>query len=274
MKLKSNLLGALVLAILFGGIALTSALNLWTTETTKVPVKCSRPARQPGNTTPRISAALIPLATSVICLDIPLQDLATAFGLPEDVDAAAFQNKELEEIYGDLEEAGTEIGNSSVKLFVALYKDLPFEIIDDIYMPVQAVEILKAQGNLNEEQLVYLDAHTVDLEQALAEIEQTAGEEAAQAPAEGEEAAAAEAESTPQPAVTEEDHVPEEGQVTGKTTFYDLLDWGVPQETIEEILGGPMPATGTLVKDYVTSQGLSFSEVRTQLQEAMDAVVK
>ncbi len=273
MKLKSNLLGALVLVILFGGIALTSALNLWTTETTKVPVVFDS-GEAAGEYNPDDIRGSYSFGDISDLFDIPLQDLATAFGLPEDVDAAAFQNKELEEIYGDLEEAGTEIGNSSVKLFVALYKDLPFEIDDDIYLPVQAVEILKAQGNLNEEQLVYLDAHTVDLEQALAEIEQTAGEEAAPTPAEGEETAAAEAESTPQLAVTEEDHVPEEGQVTGKTTFYDLLDWGVPQETIEEILGGPMPATGTLVKDYVTSQGLSFSEVRTQLQEAMDAVVK
>jgi len=32
MKLKSNLLGVIVLAVLFGGIALTTALNLWTTE--------------------------------------------------------------------------------------------------------------------------------------------------------------------------------------------------------------------------------------------------
>jgi len=194
--------------------------------------------------------------------DIPLEDLAAAFGLPEDVDAAAFQNKELEEIYGTLEESGTEIGNSSVKLFVAYYKGLPYEMDEEIYLPAPAVEILKARGSLSAEQLAYVDAHSVDLGQVTTEA----------APAEVEEAAG-EAEAAPQPAVTEE-HVPEAGQVTGQTTFGDLLAWGLAQETIEEILGGPMPASGTLVKDHVSSLGKPFSEVRAQLQEALDAVAK
>ena len=140
-----------------------------------------------------------------------------------------------------------------------MYKGLPYEIDDEIYLPAPAVEILKAQGSLSAEQIAYVDAHTVDLGQTPAEPEAVPAE--------------AEAETTAQPAETEE-HIPEAGQVVGKTTFYDLLEWGLTQDAIEEILGSPMPATGTLVKDHVSSLGLSFSEVRAQLQEALDAVAK
>jgi len=255
MKLKSNLLGAIVLTVLFGGIALTTALNLWTTETAKVPVKFET-GEAAGEYNPDDIRGSYAFGDISELFDIPLEYLATAFGLPADVDAAAFQNKELEEIYGALEEAGTEIGNSSVKLFVALYKGLPYEIDDEIYLPAPAVKILKAQGSLSAEQIAYVDAHSVDL--GLAEA----------APAGVEQAEAA-----PQPAATEE-HVPEAGQVTGQTTFGDLLAWGLAQETIEEILGGPMPASGTLVKDHVSSLGKPFSEARTQLQAALDAAAK
>ena len=33
----------------------------------------------------------------------------------------------------------------------------------------------------------------------------------------------------------------EAGSIRGKTTFQDLLDLGLPQETIELVIGGPMP---------------------------------
>ena len=45
---------------------------------------------------------------------------------------------------------------------------------------------------------------------------------------------------TAQAEVTEE-HTPEDYTVSGQTTFQDLLDWGVTQETIERVIGGPMP---------------------------------
>ena len=74
---------------------------------------------------------------------MPATDLAMAFGLQEDADAAAYSVKSLEEVYSNLE-GGIEIGTSSVRLFIALYTNLPFEITDAIYLPRPAVEILKA----------------------------------------------------------------------------------------------------------------------------------
>jgi hypothetical protein len=75
----------------------------------------------------------------------------------------------------------------------------------------------------------------------------------------------------PESAATEE-HVPEEFTVTAQTSFQDLLDWGVTQETIERILGGSMPPASMGVKDYVTGQGLKFSEIKNALQAEVDQV--
>jgi hypothetical protein len=62
------------------------------------------------------------------------------------------------------------------------------------------------------------------------------------------------------------EHAPTAGSVTGKSTFQDLLDWGVAPEAIESILGGPVPDPSTVVKDYVTQQGMDFASIKNALQ--------
>ena len=89
MKLKSNLLGVIVLTVLFGGIALTTALNLWTTETAKVPVKFDT-GEAAGEYNPEDIRGSYAFGDISELFDIPLDDLATAFGLPDDMDAGRF----------------------------------------------------------------------------------------------------------------------------------------------------------------------------------------
>jgi hypothetical protein len=60
--------------------------------------------------------------------------------------------------------------------------------------------------------------------------------------------------------------------VKGKTIFGDLIRWGVPQDVIEEIIGGPMPDPAMKVKDYATANGLLFETIKTQLQAEVDKV--
>jgi hypothetical protein len=72
---------------------------------------------------------------------------------------------------------------------------------------------------------------------------------------------------TPTPAPTE--HVAPSGTITGKTTFQELLDWGVSKEAIQRILGSEMPLPSTVIKDYVTGKGLEFNSVKTSLQAEM-----
>ena len=57
----------------------------------------------------------------------------------------------------------------------------------------------------------------------------------------------------------------EEALVNGSTTFGQLLDAGITQEDIENIIGSALPATNQTVKDYCIGQGLIFSEIKDQL---------
>jgi hypothetical protein len=75
-------------------------------------------------------------------------------------------------------------------------------------------------------------------------------------------------EPTVTPAATE--HVAADKTVTGKTTFQQLLDWGVPTEAIQQIIGGDLPAPSTAIKDYVTGKGLEFSSIKAALQAEVD----
>ena len=58
--------------------------------------------------------------------------------------------------------------------------------------------------------------------------------------------------------------------ITGKTTFQELLDWGVPKDAIIPIIGSDLPPLSTVIKDYVTGQGMEFSGVKTRLQAEVD----
>jgi len=62
--------------------------------------------------------------------------------------------------------------------------------------------------------------------------------------------------------------------IRGKTTFQDLLNLGLPQETIEQVLGGPMPEPLTRINAYCTVQGLDFEVVKEALQVELDNLDK
>jgi len=79
-------------------------------------------------------------------------------------------------------------------------------------------------------------------------------------------AMSAQAEATPLPT----EHVAPDRVVNAKTTFQNLLDWGVPVEVIESIIGGTLPPGGMVVKDYVTGKDLEFAPIKTALQVEVD----
>jgi len=82
--------------------------------------------------------------------------------------------------------------------------------------------------------------------------------------------------ATPEPSNTvipeSTEHVAPEKTVTGSTTFQDLLDWGVSVETIQRVIKEDMPASSTVIKDYITCKGLAFSDVKNLLQVEVDQV--
>ncbi len=253
MKLTSKPLAALVVVILFGGISFSSWMGWWQTETTRVPATYSE-GELAGEYNPADIRGSYTFGDVSELFGVPIDDLRRAFRLPEDPDPAAVALKDLEGLYT---EETVEIGTGSVRLFTAWYQGLPYEPNEETYLFAEGVEILKGQGKLTDEQQAYLEAHTVPAEGGPA-LEPTV-----EATTQPEQAA-----ELPTPAATT--HSPETGKVAGKTTLQNLLDWGVTQEALESILGSPLPPGQTIIKDYCNQKGLTFSEIKTRLQEEVD----
>lgn len=254
MKLTAKPLAAILFVILFGGIAFTSAMNWWQTESQKIPAKFSE-GEAAGEYNPADIRGSYTFQDIENSFEVPVADLATAFAIPSDQDPASFSLKDLESIYAEQAESGLEIGTASVRYFVALYTGLPYELSEDTYLLAPAVELLKNHSTLTAEQLAYLETHTVDLTKAPVEDQPV--------------------ESQPETTPTEEVHTEDSTDTTikGKTTFQNLLDWGVDQVVIEGIIGKPMPAGGIKVKDFCTENSLDFESIKTALQTEVDKTV-
>ena len=156
---------------------------------------------------------------------------------------ADFKCKDLEAAYANLEE-DVEIGTGSVKMFVALYSGLPYTLSGDEYLPQSAVELLKAKANLTEDQVAFLDTHGIDIRGL-----QIVG-----------------------PTITEEHETSTEIVIKKNTTFGNLLNWGIPEEEIEVIIGDKIPATGMTIRDFAIQKGLDFGPIKAALQVKVDAL--
>ena len=252
MKIKSNILGLLVIFLIFTGIAGSAALNYWKTESNKIPATITT-GDAAGEYNPEDIRGSYTFGDISSLFNIPLEDLAAAFRIPSSQDAVSFRNSSLEEVYGFLEKNGTEIGNTSVKLFVAFYTNLPLDLTDEMYVPVEAANIIRDHINLDKVRSAYLETHTIDID-AL-ELAPTQDDAAINI-------------ATP----TEEHTEVEDGVIKGKTSFQDVVDWGVSQEKIELVLGKSMPNPLILIRDFCLENGLEFSLIRGELQVLVDAV--
>jgi hypothetical protein len=259
MTLNSKTLAALLVVILFGGILTSSALGWWQTESTKEPAKYTE-GEFAGEANPADIRGSYTFADIDKAFGVSPEILAQAFGVTTD-NPAAFQVKELEAIYS---ESVVEIGTASIRMFVAFYNGLPYDLAaaDESYLPQSAVDILLDKGILTHEQLAFLETHTV----------KPGGQTDAPQPATTPEAAATPepnpaAEATPHATAASEAYV-----IKGKTIFGDLITWKVPQAVIEQIIGAPMPDPAMKVKDYCTANGLDFEVIRPALQAEVDKV--
>lgn len=260
MTLTSKPLAVLVFIIMFGGIAVSSALGWWETESTKEPATFTE-GEFAGQANPADIRGSYTFGDIANSFDVTPEILAQAFQVSTD-DPASFAVKGLETMYLD---SGYEIGTDSVRLFVAYYLGLPFDTTDqEIYLPRPVMDILLEKADLTPEQLTYIQTYAVD-------VQPTSIEDVESAPVQSEETApeAEPTQSTPEATTSEEeeDHV-----IKGKTIFGDLIGWGVPQETIEQIIGTSMPDPAMKVKDFATANGLDFETIKTQLQAEVDKV--
>ena len=264
MRITPRWMAVFIVTVLFGGILLSIALGEWTTKSTKEPLTFAE-GEFAGEYNPADIRGSYTFGDISELFDIPLEDLAVAFRVSEP-DVAAVSVKTLEEKFVDL---GVDLGTSSVRLFVALYTGLPFDLSgEDTYLLKEATELLKQKVSLSPEQLAYLESHTVDEMTGLATPAAQVVTQPAEVTLEGTPALAPTGGSgTPDP-----EHTPEANKVGGKTTFQNLLDWGVKQEDIEKAIGQPLPSVNLLIKDWATAQGLTFSTLKDQLQALVDEV--
>ncbi len=269
MKIRSKTLGTIIAFVIFGGILGASTLGLWKTESVRNPNSIQRnksigeAAREnavTGDYYPADIRGNHRFGEISEIFNIPLEILSHAFALPPDVDPANFKNQDFDSIYPSFE-GEQEIGNGSVKWFVALYTGLPFELEDeeeDTYLLRPAVEILKKHASLTAEQIAYLDAYTIEIEFEIPDSYPS--EDEFQSSDEG----AGDGEETK---LKQDEMI-----VAGKTTFADLLDWGVSAEKIETIIGGGIPNRLILVYDYCAENGLPFGQIKTELQIEVDTL--
>ncbi|GAB6173040.1 hypothetical protein JCM15765_25180 [Paradesulfitobacterium aromaticivorans] len=242
MKINSKIAAIFMLVILFSGIGISKGLGVWHTESTKVPAKYTS-GEFAGQYNPADIRGSYSFGDVSSAFGVAPEELAKAFAVTVK-DPAEFLVKDLGTLYADAEAEGKAVETDSLRYFVALYTRLPYETSEESYLPAPAVAILKAQAKLTPEQISYFESHTV---KPAATATASAG--AAVATASGEA---------------------EGDAVKGKTTFKEILDWGVPQDKIEEIIKGKIPAAGMAVRDYCSQNGIEFSSIKTALQEEID----
>jgi len=267
MEIRSKTLGTIIAIVIFGGIMGASALGLWKTHSVRNPAKLqisesvgetAGENAETGAYDPADIRGNHRFSEISEMFDIPLETLSRAFALPANVDPVTFKNQDFETIYPEFG-GEQEIGNGSMKWFVALYTGLPFELEDDeddTYLLRPAVDILKDHADLTSEQIAYLDAYAIEIE--IEPVEYSLPDDESQTSEESE----GEGENV--------ERKQDEMVVAGKTTFADLLDWGVPVEQIEAIIGGEIPNRLMLVYDYCAENGLSFGGIKTELQAEVD----
>ncbi len=242
MKVKTSHIAIIILVMIFGGIALTSTLGLLNTINTKEPARYAS-GEFVGEYNPADIRGSYSFGEISELFGIPLEDLGKAFAVKDEGKFEGFQCKELEAIYAASSAEGKEVGTDSVRVFTALYKSLPITLNDATYLPKPAASILKSKAKLTDEQLTYLESHTVtpmDTESATV---------------------SSRAENT--------DRI-----IKGITTFKELLDWGVKKEDIEKTINDKMPDTSKSVKDYATAKGVEFSTLKEPLQKLADTLKK
>jgi hypothetical protein len=246
MTLNSRSLAVTLFVVLFGGIAFSSFMGWWVTESTKEPITFTE-GEFAGQANPADIRGSYTFGDISKSFDVTPETLAQAFGIADE-NPSTFAIKELETIYLD---SDFEIGTASVRLFVADYVGLPFDTTDqEIYMPQSAADLLLARGNLTPDQVAYLEKYTVKvgvsplLQQPVEDPVSTEGSSGSS----------------------------EEFTVKGKTTFGELIALGVPQSAIEDLIDAPMPDVAMTLKDYAAANGLDFETLKPELQAEVDKI--
>lgn len=281
-RIRTPVLAALVTAGIFGGILVAKAVGYWETTSTKQPVsiKTGEFAGMPDPADIRGSYTWMDLER---VFSVPAEEAAKAFSTPGQTFMPEDRVSLLEEAYLAILPEGYEVGTGSVRLFAALYSGLPLEAEEGTLLPPGAIDLLISTGKSTAETL-QAHAFTAELMQAFvgsgeSKPDNTTSTASATQP---ETATKQETGTTASTAdTTVETHTPAptgsgEGSgstartIAGKTTFYDLYQWGLSKEQVRNILGYEPGADSQVIRDSAAAAGKEFSEIKTALQALVD----
>lgn len=198
------------------------------------------------------------LADTAFIYQVPLDVLGEAFMIPPQyVDQV--RHVDLKQIYRNLALLDKELGNGSVIMFVSLYKGMPYEPHEPTYQLEMGARILKQSGKLSPEQEKYLDEHTV----YFSEIGQVYFDFLN--PPEGQDP------NAKPPLSREEESMYKVLKIDAQTTFQDVLDVGISQRILLEIVGAEkIDYLGQSIRSYCVLNGLQFSTVKDRLNQLLD----
>lgn len=241
MKIKGTTAGLTFIVIFVGGIILSQAAGYWATESSKEPMKFETGAFA-GEANPADIRGSYSLGDIERAFDIPVATLAQAFAMSGEENQASIQVKVFEELFGIID--GKEIGTDSMRLFVSLYKGIPYVTEEDTGLPRPALSILRKEGAMTAEELAAAEERLVSMDSVHVDVS----------------------------AIPDDDHSKDVlKEIKGKTMFSDLYDWGLTQEEVEKILGMPAGVRTQTVRDFCMEKGIEFSTVKTPIQELLDS---
>ena len=142
MKLKAKIIAPAVVIIVFGGIAITAALNLWNTRSDRTPMRY-RGGEFEGEFDPGDIRGSYSFDDGERAFEIPVDVLAAAFGMNEWESPGSIRVKEIEATFGST--GAGEIGTDSLRYFVSLYTGLPYTPENHTLLPVRAFQVLGIQ---------------------------------------------------------------------------------------------------------------------------------
>lgn len=242
MKISRIIIAVCVILLIFGGIAISKTLGLWEVTSSKVPSKIDS-GEFAGQSDPWDIRGSYTFGDIEKAFDIDVEIIARAFGI-EDENAENVQVKILESLYEE-RNYPVEIGTSSVRLFVAFYKGLPIE--DDTGITKQALDILKENDKIDKTLYDALITTAIDLNNDTAEYIPTENVENA----------------------PEEEHR-SSSEVTGSTTLEQALAMGIDEDLLKKQIGDfSNRDKSETIRDISKSQGLSFGEIKTILNDSI-----
>ena len=235
MKLKPTLIAGAIGLIFIGGLSLSAYLEDHGSEEEKQADRETEEKLLLEDPTSISGNSNFLELSSIYGID--LKTLTDAF-LLEDTDPALFETRDLEHYYQNIDES-IEIGNEAVQAFIAIHNDLDFEFFD-IYLPKEAIDILKSLGKLSPAEEAYFLDHTVsNIEVDISDVEL---------------------------------EVEKENNLTGNTTLQDLINMGLTQESIESVTGIAIENTQILLRDYAEDNDLSYGEVKGDIEVLLSSL--